>query len=716
MKHTLRLSVHLLVAAFAFASPLCAASARPSVRALQANPPPVIDGKLDDPCWQGPPSITEFVQVLPVEGAAPTEATEVRFARDARYLYIALRCLDSGSDRILAPTLQRDTKFDADDVVRIALDTFGRERDGYLFLINPAGARTDALFGRFGGTNYNWDALWIARTSVDDRGWSAEIAIPTTSLSFDPASDDWRINIERVIRRKQETVRWSGANRTKSVTALEEFGTLAGMAGLKQGHGVEFTPYVRFSRIEGLAATNPGNEFDTGFDLTWRITPSLTAIGTMRPDFAETEIDDRVVNLSRFPTYFPEKRDFFLEDVSLFSFGGLDDSSTPFYSRRIGLGLNDRPVDIVGAARLTGRIERTSVALLAARQDDQPDVPARTLAVARITQQVLDESSVGLIATLGDPRSARRAWLAGADFSYLNSRLADGRQVVLNGFAMVSDTDATAARGEAFGFDLDYPNEPLDVHLFFRHWGEHFDPTLGFVDRVGIREYVASVAYLWRPNTWLRTVELEARPLYQTNLHGQIVQEDHDVPTVTFKTPAGDVLQLEYTFYRDRLDEPFEVWPSVILPAGDYRFGQFKPSFETSAARPWSAGCSFGLGQYYGGTIRRWKPKLEWRVSRHVNIGASFEERRIELARRKFAVRVASGHLNLALSPEVSLNTLAQYDNESRNLAVNCRLRWTFRPGCDLFLVFNQGWLREDDRYVRQFTGTTTKLEMSWRI
>lgn len=676
----------------------------------------MIDGRLDDPCWQAAAAAGDFAQVLPVEGAAPTERTEVRFALDARHLYVAVRCFDSEPDRILAPTLRRDTHFAADDVVRIAIDTFGRERDGYLLVVNSAGARADAMFGRFGEINYNWDALWIARTARDESGWTAEIAIPAASLSFDPAAHAWRANIERVIRRKQEVVRWSGANRTKSVTALEDFGTIEGLAGLRQGLGIGFAPYVRINHADGPAAAPRGTKFDAGFDMIWQITPSLTAVGTVRPDFAEAEIDDRVVSLSRFPTYFPEKRDFFLQDVSLFSFGGLDQSSAPFYSRRIGLGADGRPLDIIGAARLTGRVGRTSVGLLAARQEARAGVPARTLAVARATQQVLDESSVGVIATWGDPRSSGSAWLAGADFGYLNSRLPGGRQLVLNGFAMMSDTDAAHGRSEAFGVDLEYPNEPLEVHLFFRQWGGRFDPALGFVDRVGIREYGASFAYLWRPNTWLRTVEIEVDPLYQTDLHGRIVMEDTDAPTVQFTTPAGDVVELEYTFYRDRLDEPFEVWPGVVLPASDYRYGQFKPGFETSAARPWSVGCSFRFGDYYDGTIRGWRPGVEWRPSPHLNAGVEFEESRITLRDGGFTLRVVSGRLNLALSPDLSLDTLAQYDNESRNVSVNSRLRWTFRPGGDLFLVFNQGWLREDGRYLRQFTGTAAKIESSWRF
>jgi hypothetical protein len=693
------------------------AAGRPVVAVPFLAVPPIIDGRLDDACWQTVPVLSHFVQVLPVEGAPPTEATEVRFARDRSHLYVAVRCSDSSPNGILAPSLQRDASFESDDVIRIALDSFHRQRDGYLFIVNPAGAQADAIFARFADTNFNWDTLWAARTRIDDTGWTAEIAIPTTSLSFDPAGATWGANVERIIRRKQETLRWSGPVRTKSVVALEDFGVLEGMTGFRQGLGLEFVPYLRAMQRSGAAVAEPNAAFDAGFDFTWRITPSLTAIGSVRPDFADAEVDGRVVNLSRFPTFFPEKRDFFLQDASLFGFGGLDESSAAYYSRRIGLGRDQRPVDIMGAARLSGRHGTTSLALLGARQAAQTEVPAKTLAVARVAQQVLEESRIGIIATVGDPRHAGDAWLAGADFGFQYSRLAGGRTLSGNAFAMVTDSDHVGARDAAFGVEIEYPNEPLSLELVVRQWGKNFEPALGFVEQVGVREFVGTGRYIWRPNTrWVRKVELEMRPLITTDLDGRIVLEDHDAPLVVFQTPSGGNLKLEYTNYREVFTEPFSMWRGHTLPAGDYRYGQFKPGFATSAARPWSVGCTFRLGNYFNGSIRSWTPTVAWRPSRHAAVSARYEYRQVHLPSGRFDVHLGSVRLNLACTPDLSWNTIAEYDNQSRRVGLNSRLRWTFRPGSDLFLVLNEGWIQDDRRLLRQFTETMAKLEMAWRF
>ena len=375
---------------------------RPFVELQPFDSPPVIDGRLDDRCWQSVQAITNFTQVLPVEGAAPTERTEVRFGFDRDYLYVAIRCFDSEPSSIIAKQLKHDSPFDSDDVVTLALDTFGRERDGYLFAVNPAGARAEAVFGRFSWRNYGWDTVWVAKTTIDGEGWTAELAIPAKSLSFDPRAV-WRVNIERTIRRKQETVRWTGISSRRSITDLEDYGELRGLRALRQGRGLEFKPYLRGDHQTGPAAPSQGFGFDAGFDLTYRINPTLTAVATMRPDFAETEVDDRVVNLTRFPQFFPEKRDFLLQDVALFSFGGLGDWESPYYSRRIGQGNDGLPVEILAGGRLTGRLNDTSVAVLDVQQAGHNGIEPKNLAVVRVAQQVLDESSVGLIGTFRRP-------------------------------------------------------------------------------------------------------------------------------------------------------------------------------------------------------------------------------------------------------------------------------------------------------------------------
>jgi hypothetical protein len=697
--------------------PLVAQAPRTTFEVLPTTTAPVLDGRLDDTCWQTAPALTNFTQVLPVEGAPPSERTEVRFVFTRDQLYVGIRCFDSVPREIRATQMQRDSDFDSDDFVALAFDTFARERDGYSFAVNPVGARRDALFSKFSRENVNWDTVWNVRARVDDQGWTAEFAIPFKSLSFDPRAAAWRWNIQRVIRRKQETVRWTALSPAKSFTALEDLGELRGLHDLRQGLGLDVRPYLRGTHTDDASTGRREFDFKWGGDVTYRITPTLTALATYNPDFAETDVDHRVVSLSRFPVFFPEKRDFFLQDAPLFSFGGLPTASSPYYSRRIGLGIDGQPVEILGGGRLTGRIGGTSVALLDVYQDAHAGIAAKNLAVARVSQQVLAESSVGGIFTSGDPRSNADAWLGGLDFNYQNSRLPNDKVLTGNAWFMSSDADRAGGSDTAFGLDVDYPNEPLDVHLFFRQWGEQFEPALGFIERPGIRGYIASARYLWRPNTrWLRRIELGARPHFTTDLNNRRVAEDHDVPILTFQTPAGDELTLETTYYRDVVDDAFEIWPGVTIPQGDYGYWQFKPSLRTSPARPVGAGLSLRHGDFYSGRQTAYRPSLDWRPSRHVTLGAAYEIRQVRLRQGDFDVHLASLRLNLALTPDLTWSTVAQYDNRSDDVGLNSRIRWTWRPGNDLFLVWNQGWDYDKARFAPLQSEVVVKVGTTFRF
>ena len=575
----------LFAAGVAFLGIAAPGEARPPARALAIDEAPRIDGVLDDVCWSRAEPLSDFTQVLPVEGAPPSERTEVRFVYTRDVLFVGVRCFDRAPEQILVKTMQRDNPFDSDDYVKIAFDTFANGRDGYTFMVNAAGARTDSIFGRFSEEDRNFDAIWSARARVDSTGWTAEIAIPLKSISFDVRHDFWRVNIERVIRHSQETVRWSAISRAKSMTALEDFGDLRDLRGLRQGLGLDFRPYIRTTYRNDAAPRNRGFLFDSGFDVTYRITPSLTAVGTFRTDFAETEVDERVVSLSRFPTFFPEKRDFFLQDAQLFTFGGLTGDDRPYFSRRIGLGVDGLPVTIFGGLRLTGRIGGTSVALLDVEQAAHAGIAEKNLAIVRVSQQLSEEWNAGIIATNGDPLVNANGTLLGGDFNFQRN-LPDEKRLIAHGYVMGVTNDA-AGDDLAFGIDVDYPNEPLDVHLTFRQWGEHFTMPLGFLGRNDIRRYTGSFTYIWRPNTrWVRSVSVQARPLFGTDLGNRLVEEDHDVPFITLTTPALDEIGAGYTFMRDLVDEPFEILPHIVLPPRNYSYGLFQGYIHTSDARP----------------------------------------------------------------------------------------------------------------------------------
>lgn len=695
-----------------------AVAQRPRIQALRIEQDPVIDGRLTEPCWQQAAVLRDFTQVEPVEGNAPSEETEIRFLFSQSSLLIGIHCLDSNPNQIIATQMQHDGDLDADDMVLLAFDTFNRQRDGYAFGVNPIGARAEGLIEDFTEVNTSWDTVWQARAHINGAGWTAEIAIPFTSLSFDPKNDRWGCNVERVIRRKQEVVRWTAPMVTKEVTLLSEFGEIVGLEDLHQGIGLELKPSVTVKYRDPSLDPPERWESRPGGDVTYYVTPALKVQGTVNTDFAEAEVDQRTVNLTRFPLFFPEKRDFFLQDSSLFNFGGLDEGLLPYYSRRIGLSESGAPIDIRYGGRLTGRANGTSMALLDVMQDGAEGADPSNLFVGRVTHRILKESNLGLIATNGDPRYNMRNTLGGFDFNYLNTRLADDKQLIGRAWFMATDSEHRNTTDTAFGGDLDWPNEPFDCHLFFRQIGDDFDPAMGYVRRRGIREYIASFRYVWRPNRYgIRRISLGTRPEVTTNLDDRVVAEDHSLVYVYAYSQAKDRFGFFVTLDSDRLEEPFEMVPNVVIPTGNYRYTQFRPFFYSSDARPFSAGFSFAYGDYYTGRRTYYRGLLDWRPSRYVTTGLETSVRHVRLPEGDFNVYVTGYRLNLSFTPDINWNTWVQYDNLSEDLGINSRWRWTYRPGSDLYLVANQGWdIEEKSHWRRLSTEITMKVGATFRF
>ncbi|MES1168145.1 MAG: DUF5916 domain-containing protein, partial [Oleiharenicola lentus] len=349
---------------------------------------------------------------------------------DADTLYVAIRSHDSaGPAGIRAYSMQRDQDNGSDDLVRIVLDTFHRQSDGYYFALTAAGGKHDGLVQNKEQANDQWDAIWLGKSTIDAGGWTAEFAIPVKSLAFDPANTTWGFNVARAVRRTQEVMRWTGILRNRPTIALPLLGELHGLTGLRQGRGLDFKPYASLTRHSQPEPDEKTWEFKPGFDLIWHVTPSLAATLTVNTDFADAEVDERQVNLGRFSLFFPEKRAFFTQDASLFTFAGINQDPLPFFSRRIGLAPDGTQVDLLGGAKLTGRAGPWTLGLLDVQLDNYANVDSKNLFVGRIAHQVFNESSAGVIFTHGDPRSDGENSLVGVDFNYANNNLPGNRTI-----------------------------------------------------------------------------------------------------------------------------------------------------------------------------------------------------------------------------------------------------------------------------------------------
>lgn len=455
----------------------------------------VLDGWLDEDVWARAVPATEFRQQEPVEGAPPTERTEVRIAFDANNLYIGAHLFDSDPSGIKGFQRRRDAGLGSDDRFMWILDTFRDGRTAYFFEINPAGLLGDGLLriGSGGNMSKSWDGIWDVRVRVHDRGWSAEIRIPFRTLNFNPQSETWGINFQRTIRRKSEELMWSGYRRNQGLFLPINAGVLRGLTGISQGLGLEATPYVAASRSTVQGVTDTGG--DLGLDLGYSVTPSLRLAMTVNTDFAETEVDDRRVNLTRFPLFFPERRQFFLEGSSIYSFAG-SNGVNPFFSRRIGL-VGGEPIPVQFGARLGGQAGAWDVGLLQVRTGAQGEVPTEDFSVARLRRNFFAQSSIGAIYTRrGTDVSAdvdlpdRHTY--GFDLDMSTSTFLRNKNLQFEAF-FAAHTESrrgdatTLGDRSARGFRLNYPNNVWQAHVSLREFGDDWNPAVGFAPRRGFR-------------------------------------------------------------------------------------------------------------------------------------------------------------------------------------------------------------------------------------
>ncbi len=407
----------LLVLATPDAGAQRAALKPPALHARRAAQAPRIDGVLDDAAWAPAEASEAFVQVDPREGEPPTERTEIRALHDSDYLYLAIHCFDREPSKIIGTQMKRDAALETDDRVAVVIDTFEDRRNGFFFEMNPAGAKVDALIASNGqDINEAWDAIWEGRATIDAAGWSVEMAIPFKSLSFAPELTTWGFNVQRTIKRRLETDRWASPRRNVSVSQVSEAGSLSGLEDIRQGIGLDLVPFF------AARWNDDGNDEDTlgkpGFDAFYRLSPSFGAALTVNTDFAETEVDQRRINLTRFPLFFPEKRDFFLQDAGIFQFADLDSDLIPFFSRRIGLTDSGEEVPIEIGGKLTGRAGDFNVGILDVQTGEADDFDAANLFVTRVSKNVGEQSTIGGIFTHGDPNGRDSNSVAGLDANF----------------------------------------------------------------------------------------------------------------------------------------------------------------------------------------------------------------------------------------------------------------------------------------------------------
>lgn len=704
---------------------------------------PALDGRLDDPEWLNVEPATGFTQRDPREGAPATERTEIRIIYTTQTLFIGARMFDSQPQELVITQLRRDGRLQQDDHFALVLDTFLDRRNAFVFNVNPAGARYDGFITDEGrNVNSDFNIVWDVATSVDDEGWSAELAIPLSQLRFVSTDGEqlWGINFRRTIRKNNEEVYWVPTPRHLGwfgLYRLSNAGTLDGLTGLDQGTNLQIKPFIAggaardrdLSPDPGDPSITTNRVIDAGLDIKFVPSSNFTLDLTLNTDFAQVEADQERVNLSRFSLFFPEKRDFFLEGAGIFGsggggFGGMGGGGggygrTPdlqlFYSRRIGLSEGEE-VPIIGGGKLTGRQGPWTMGLLNVYTDekvlsDGEMVDPTSWSVFTLRRNIFERSSIGVLAMSKDPRSG--AYNRSVRF---DANLAINEVTKITGdVSQVFDPQIT---GDAFAYSgrFDYDTDLYDFNISHRKVGNDFQANeMGFVLRTGVKETSGELEWSPRPEIMgIRQIGLTAKGSYLTDTGNRLLTRE-----ISFRSrfTMENTANFNITMNRqwDLLEDDFSINDNpdnddvVIIPAGPYEWTEINIRGSTDSRDPLRFRGGGSAGTYYNGHKISGNISITWQPDPHLSLDLSLNRNSLwkigatdplqvddletgSVLVRSFTTNTLSFRGQYAFTPNLFVKGYIQY-NDSRNAVVsNYLLHWIIRDGTELYLVYNEAY------------------------
>ena len=666
-----------------------------------------IDGVLDEGSWGRAMPLGPLTMIEPMEGEPPTASTEIRVMADVRNLYVGIWAYDDNPAEIVSYSKARDSQLRSEDHIKIIVDPFQDGQSGFVFAINPAGARYDALVaGQGTRENSSWDAVWEANTRRTPEGWTAEIRIPVQSLTFDASLDAWGFNVERRIQRILEVSRWASPHRDALIAQTNRAGLITDLPTFDSGVGLT----VRPSLVGEMQMVEPDGSRVVGaepsLDVTQRIGSNATAVLTVNTDFGETEVDTRRTNLTRFPLFFPEKRTFFLEGADIFDFGaGLTTfhrpDIAPLFTRRIGLYEGEQ-VPIRAGGKLSGRVGRTNFGgLVASTGPVENLVDGTTMGTFRVKQNILEQSSTGLLATFGDPVGRTGSYTVGADLILNTSRFLKSKNLIVGAWGLATGRKDLEGDRTAYGIIVDYPNDVWDLWVSYKQIGVDFDPSLGFVPRKGVRLANLGINYrLWSPAAVIRNLYFELVPIFAWDMSGKIESYRIFTAPLNVRFESGDRFEFNVQPQGERLPESFEIAEGVVIPVGSYDWVRYRLELDLASKRLVSGRVSWWLGPFYDGDLSQLSLRVAINPSDFINFELSGTRNDGSMPASGFVQEVLGAQIRVNFSPDLQVSSLGQYQRESGEFGTNIRLRWTFHPLGDLFVVYNynaldtigQGW------------------------
>jgi hypothetical protein len=689
-----------------------------------------IDGVLSEAFWNLAPVITDFRQQEPQEGAPATEATEVRVVLDGTTLYVGVVARDSEPDRIVARILQRDRimeldhddfQFTGDDAVAILFDPFHDSKNAFVFATNPNGAEFEALITDEGAeVNIDWRAIWEVASARSADGWSAEFAIPLRTLRYPEGNQDqpWGFNVYRTIRRKNEMVLWqSWAREVEGFTRVSRAGHLAGLGNLPSpGINIEVKPFILGGTRQELTddgRTPVETQGEIGLDLKSEIRPGLVLDLTLNTDFAQVEVDDEQVNLTRFSLFFPEKRDFFLENSGVFDMGLAGGFGPPpykmFFSRRIGIG-EDGPIPILGGARLTGRIGNQTVGFLNVITGEEGEVPRTSYSVARMKRDVGENNYLGLMLTDRRDQDGSNS-VGGVDGSFwLRPSLN------VKGFFSRSQTSGEGGEGNSYSATLDYNSDFLGASLQHLTIEPEAQADLGFITRTDIRQTEGRFRLSPRPDRWgIRVINIRPSVEYISTTDGRM----QDWEAGAYMGPefdSGESIGIRLGVGETRVDEAFPMADSVLVDAGLYDLIETRLFVNSSRHRALVGELRGSWAESFGGDLFSIEATLSASPSAQIAVEVAQAWNRVELPNGEFTANITSLRFGYAFSTKLTTNALVQYNSLDNDISANLRLNFIHRPGSDLFLVLTERRGVEDELWDLSNRGMVAKVTYLMRF
>ena len=690
-----------------------AARGERKLKATRTTEAITIDGELNEAAWASAPKADGFIQTEPRPDEPASEQTDVRVLYDNEKLYIGVYAHDREPGRAIVSELNRDFTRDSGDTVEIVIDTFRDERNGYQFATNPAGAMWDAQMNNEGReTNESWDGVWHVKTRRRDDGWTAEFAIPFKSLKFmETDVQSWGINFYRNLRRKNEDSYWSPLPRIYQLNRVSLAGTLDGLEGIQPGRNIRIKPYVVGS-LGQFAGGDEDWKGDAGLDAKYGLTTGLTWDFTLNTDFSQVEADEQQINLSTFSLFFPEKREFFLENSGIFQFGsspdrmaqggggratGLNNDFYLFFSRRIGLSdTNNTPIPIWGGTRLTGRAGGFELGFLNMQQKEIGDPalpnfsPGVNFTVARLRKNMLGNSDIGVMMVNKEVMNSTRYNRAlGVD-----ANLRFGQALSFNSYFAKSFLPNGGDGDLAGRFGLGYQGQAWDFRGAYTGIQEDFVNEMGFVPRLGVRKFAGHAGWRYRPESLSRVLR-QINPHFQfdylMNKDGVLLYRHFDYH-VPFNFQDGSFVEVGVNPTLEQYVRPFRINSRrrIDVPVGSYSFDEYFILARSNSANAISGNIRYAIGHYYTGYKHTYGLGSVFRFNYKLTTSFTYTHHNINLPQGHFKTNLLSIRGNYAFSTTMFLNALVQYNNDARQWTSNVRFNLIHRPLSDLFVVYNE--------------------------